>query len=404
MIKAWDFKVRKSNTLIYLLLFFYLLFISQGIFFPANFFITNILSLVYAAVCFCFLISCNVRNKNAFVTWLSVFVFIQTINFVFTQKVYISILGDPITGLYTIKNTYIALLSFFPFYYYYKRKNPTLVPIVLFLIIYTFIIVVKYLTKNLGSEIILGDDMGVRNLGYSFVTLLPFAAFFLKRRVISLTIILLSMVFVISSMKRGAILVGSLAVCLYFYYSLKNVNLTKWQRKLNTLIVVLGAMIIAALAYFSYISNTQLQERFNTISEGSGRDWIYEDLFSIWLSRSEMLNYLLGYGINSSVRFIGFYAHNDWLEQLLSLGILGVVSYAILLISLFKQSKQIGIYNEQIALKMILLIWCVTSMFSMFYFEVNSFIYLMMMGIIIGKNEHRSRIRVNNTNLVLNHE
>ena len=85
------------------------------------------------------------------------------------------------------------------------------------------------------------------------------------------------------------------------------------------------------MAYLNYISNTNLQERFSTISEGSGRDWIYENLFSIWLFRSEILDYLFGYGINATVRFVGFFAHNDWLELLMSLGILGIISYVVLL-------------------------------------------------------------------------
>ena len=54
------------------------------------------------------------------------------------------------------------------------------------------------------------------------------------------------------------------------------------------------------------------------------------------------------------------------------------------------------IYSEKIALKMILFIWCVTSLFSMFYFEVNSFVYLMLIGMIIGKNDRFALMRLSN--------
>lgn len=396
MIKACDFRIRKSNTLIYLLLFFYLLFVSQGTLFPANFFITNILSIVYSAICFCFLVACNIHNRNLFVSWLSLFVIIHTINFVFTQRVYFSISGNPITGLFTIKNTYIALLGFFPFYYFYKKKRPSFTPIIIFLMLYAMIVLIKFLTRRVEAEMIERGDMMSNNAGYGFVTLLPFAALFLRRRFVSLMMILFSIVFVIGSMKRGAILVGGGAVLVYFYYSLKNVNLSRHQRTINILSIVGGVIIVGAVAYLNYISNTNLQERFSTISEGSGRDWIYENLFSIWLFRSEILDYLFGYGINATVRFVGFFAHNDWLELLMSLGILGIISYVVLLACLFNQSKKIVIYSEKIALKMILFIWCVTSLFSMFYFEVNSFVYLMLIGMIIGKNDRFALMRLSN--------
>lgn len=391
MIGTCGFRVRKSNIQIYLLLSFYLLFISQDVLFPVNFFVTNILSIIYSLICFCFLVACNIRNRNSFVSCLSLFIIIHTINFIFTQRVYFSISGNPITGLFTIKNTYIALLSFFPFYYFYKRRCPSFRPITIFLILYVIVVIVKFLTRKADAEMMEGGDMMSNNAGYGFVALLPFAALFLRRKFIALLLILFSVVFIIASMKRGAILVGGGAVLVYFYNSFANIKLSRHQKIINILSFVIGFVAVGVIAYLSYVSNANLQERFSTISEGSGRDWIYEDLFSIWLYQSGILNYLLGYGINATVHFVGFFAHNDWLELLLSLGILGIILYVILLRCLFKQSKKIIFCSDKIALKMILFIWCVTSLFSMFYFEVNSFIYLMLIGMIMGKNDRLSQ-------------
>ena len=179
----------------------------------------------------------------------------------------------------------------------------------------------------------------------------------------------------ILSAKRTGMITCCSVLLLYYFTKEKNI--------INKIKSISSFVILALLAYFlaSYLIGDQLAliiERFNNISEdgGSGRDTVFEKVFTFILNSSET-ELFFGHGYNTVVETsIGYSAHNDFLEVTYDYGLIGLIIYLSIYISLFSKIKHIKSQNYRSAYICSLIIFLINSTFSHMILFPNSIIVL----------------------------
>lgn len=382
-------------TLIFQVIF--ILYSLNGVVYE-NGMITNLLMVFSVLFSSYYCVLSNLKYNNKFLRVLTIFIIVYVVYFLLTpNQVVYSIIGSPITKLYTIKIVLFALSSFFPFYYIATKYDYSVdnKKIVLFYLILFFISIVKYITRR--NELDFEGVEGGVNVAYTFVACLPIAAIFMKRNFIFYAIIGILMVLIIVAMKRGAIIVGLMMILVCIYRTLKMKSKANSNKITNVIVVIFFAAILSLIAYNSVVTNEALLNRFSEISEGgSGRDMIYTTLLNKWIKPDEATNFVFGYGMNTTVKFTGFFAHNDWLEVAITCGLLGIFIYIMMIYRLYKCGKSTQDYVGQTIVMMVVVAWFMSSLFSMFYSSTLTFVYMMLIGIILGNNDKKIRKNINN--------
>ena len=120
------------------------------------------------------------------------------------------------------------------------------------------------------------------------------------------------------------------------------------------------------------------------------------------LSNRSAIDLLIGFGSGSSKKVLGNVAHNEWLEFLLNYGIIGIILYATLLMSLFWQLIKMIVLSSEYARPYIMaLVYIVlVGMVGQIYFAHSTFYVFGFFGLVEGliKNElkERNKNRSNN--------
>jgi len=99
------------------------------------------------------------------------------------------------------------------------------------------------------------------------------------------------------------------------------------------------------------------------------------------------LNLLFGFGFSASLELsgTGHFAHNDWLELLSNYGLLGVITYLALIVSVFKYALKPNIkIDNRMMIFAILAIWLITSMISMHYMSGSGYFKAMLLAYLIN--------------------
>ena len=183
----------------------------------------------------------------------------------------------------------------------------------------------------LAKMSIIGSTMEemTNNMGYLFLSILPFVVLFYKKPWIQYAIIAIVGFFVINSAKRGAILLFALSFAFFLYVNMKNKSLSSWGK----LLVYVFSFVVVVVG-FNYLQRHFLESdyfylRYTETMEGnsSGRDWIYSDIWHHYINEYNFFQMIFGGGIESTLRYIRFYAHNDWLQLLSDCGLFGLSVY-----------------------------------------------------------------------------
>ncbi len=141
--------------------------------------------------------------------------------------------------------------------------------------------------------------------------------------------------------KRGAFL-GVFFTFLIFIYSFKQF---KSQSKF---IILLGLPLLLAVMYNYFAESIFIFERFEQLEEdgGSGRDVMSLVIWEGW-QKAEFFNQIFGSGWMSELLYVksalfmrkGLAAHNDWLQFLYDLGLVGISLLLSMFYALFKQIR-----------------------------------------------------------------
>lgn len=180
-------------------------------------------------------------------------------------------------------------------------------------------------------------EEATNNSTYFIAALLPFVFLFRKRPIIQYGLLTYIVFFVISGMKRGAIIVMALMLLWFIYKSFHSE-----RRGRKVLVIILATVfVVEGIKYIEQFAENSdyFQYRIESTMDGasSGRDKIYSQLWSHYKFNDNILQLAFGEGAYHTENITGrAKAHNDWLELLIDCGLLGVIFYFIYWVSFYK--------------------------------------------------------------------
>ena len=275
----------------------------------------------------------------------------------------------PIVPMNYIYKTSWSLLPIFAFYNFAKEGKLTKQFMQKWVYVFVVVATITFYFGMLHAlERHEGEEEATNNGGYIIVSLLPMFIFLKDRSKQQYLLLAGALLLAFLSMKRGAILVGLVAVAVYFYYLFRN---SKKSRKIQVFI----ALMVAALGVFyvyDRLSTTSeyFQERVEDTMEGetSGRDFIQGFLIDYYMTQYTPTEQLVGRGGNATLDVLGQFAHNDWIELGINQGLLGMLLYLFFWISFVKLLMKRNVPPEvRTALAMIFAIYFLMTFFSMSY-------------------------------------
>ena len=249
------------------------------------------------------------------------------ISIVSGEKIY---KGQSLLANYTyLQGIYISVMPIYAFYYYSLRrqltpKNITSVYGALFVFS-----VISYYQQFFKLTVIGGREDIVNNIGYLFVPLIPMLSIINMRNIWKYVFALVAFGFIMLSMKRGAILTGSVMLLFFVIHHFK--VRTKTQLASTFLLLVVAIFVMYRFVISLYETNAFFHKRFELTMGGysSHRDATYSFFWHYFIERTSVLNFFFGHGANGTMALYGRYAHNDWLEFAINQGLLGIFLYII---------------------------------------------------------------------------
>lgn len=327
------------------------------------------------------------NNKNTFYKVWAVLLALNVIGFVFTSD-----MSNPL-GVTMFRGVLMASLPFFPFYYFAQKGILRAKHLKWFFLIMLPITILQYqysAARILAEQVYDNTDI-VNNTAYAFVGLIPFV-FLFKRKLFAIGFVLILTYFIIQGAKRGALLCGAIGLLCFIYYQMRTIpKKNKFKSYFIALVVLMG------LSYYIYDllnHNQYLLERMQGLEKGSysGRDVIYENIFNAWNNNStSYINLLFGFGFAASLRYSGsgHFAHNDWLELLSNFGLLGVCIYlAVFYIAVKYVRFADWKLNKRLMMLTIILIWLLTTVFSMAYTASGGYVKAILLAYLVGSRRN----------------
>ena len=246
------------------------------------------------------------------------------------------------TNVVYIKNIVISFLPIYSFYYYTQKGDVYSSRLFAWTIALLVVYILSFINhriegnNNLMLAALNNIDEGTNNAGYLVVSLIPLLIYLNKHSIIQYSVLALIMLFTISSMKRGAIIVGAFMMIVLILSSIK-----KSKTGHNVVILILLVVVVfVGVRYIEYILTTSdffnLRLQMTLEGDTSTRDDIYSFFFHYFLNQTSIISFLVGSGANATAQISGLFAHNDWLEIAIDQGILGVCVYLAYWISLIK--------------------------------------------------------------------
>ena len=237
---------------------------------------------------------------------------------------------------YYLEIHFRSIAPIFVFYYFSEMKMITSKWFCYVTPLFLFAVFQQYLFTSELSTIRYDADTGnfTNNAGYYFLSVLPIAILFREKKIIQYALIIFLTIMIVYCMKRGSILCAALIDFIIITDSIK-----KNKGKLNIILLLLFTLFI--FAYFindMFLNNDYFRFRYEQTLEGvdSNRGKIVNSILDFFFEQDSIFHYLFGYGANATARFIGIRAHNDWIEILISMGLLGVTVYFYYWIVQFK--------------------------------------------------------------------
>ena len=320
-------------------IFFNILTLTQGIV-PAFDAVYRLLLLLIFAISFLYAYKVNSEyGESGFIKSLNLLILLFTIYGI------INIL-NPIAATYIIlpdyrpyaylTNAYRPLIQIYPLYYF-SRKGYINEDVIKSWVLPSFMVVlIAYYVNSMSLSLsAISSVEKTNNVGYLIASLFPLL-YFVRMRLMKYTLLVVTIVFVFVSAKRGAILIAGLSVIWFLYFDMKKAKSFNkiWILLLSAFAGVLLFIFITKIFEESYYLNYLLEKTES--GDSSGRDVLYSKAWDHFINNSSLFTILFGNGADSTFSIIGNRAHNDWLEILLNQGLLGVLIYAYFWIQILK--------------------------------------------------------------------
>lgn len=164
---------------------------------------------------------------------------------------------------------------------------------------------------------------------------------------------------VITALKRSGIIILFISVILLYYSNFMHKKQIRPKTVLAAMLVLVG---IFAVFHYKADSISDVSQRFAMISEdgGSGRNVIYEDVINRYKS-ADLSQQIWGQGFDS-VRgedtTMSLSAHNDFLEVMYDFGIVGLLCYVLIHLSLIKWIIRLFRGGSQLSFPILISYFC----------------------------------------------
>lgn len=267
--------------------------------------------------------------------------------------------------------------SIFPIYafYYFSRKKIVKESWFKYAIaVFLVATIYHYYTFQAARLLEWGRDEMTNNIGYMFLSLLPTIAFHKNKPAVFYTLVGIVMIFLLMSMKRGAILIGAIS---FIYIILTTLKTSSIRKKLFVVIMAICAIFfIVRFADYMLENSSYFLKRIQQTQEGnmSSRADIYSHYLDYFLYENNILKFLLGNGAYGTCHYLGLMAHNDWLEYAIDLGLVGLITYLVYWVKSYKLAKlSIKICPDEISMCIVIFvgIYFLKSIFSMSFMEME---------------------------------
>lgn len=235
-----------------------------------------------------------------------------------------------------LKLIYLSLLPTFPLFVWTKEGKISFKWIRTSFFAMVTVISIQYITAvNSISMQYEETENAVVNVAYEVLALIPLLYFWKERPLIQYVMLAIILIVVLSTVKRGAIMIGIVCVSYFFYTTIQG---TSKKTKLSIWLLVFVFVVVGTKYVVNFYENSsyaQLRMEQSLEGDSSGRDEIFLDAWTIFIN-SNPFNMLFGNGAWATLRRMKILAHNDWLEILVNQGLVGVVVYLLYWLSFFK--------------------------------------------------------------------
>lgn len=379
---------RKPVYIFYVLMILHALYFAQGVLYKGGSFLSKSFLILIIVISFFFFIKSLAikKSKGSFYNlWTTLFL-INIFSFILTGK------HTDFNHFNMFQFILAGMVPFYPAFYLTSKNHLAEKQIVLFLILLLPVDILKYFYTEATLLADLTRDKTTVNYAYSFAMLVPFV-FFLKNKKIAYAIIAIIVFFLMQGAKRGALFTGLAGIAIYVYFQLRYGN--NRYKILNYLQVAIALVAIFYLADYFFSKNDYFVGRMQNIDEAKSLSIRFENYLAIWdawSNTNSIKNFLFGFGFAGSITITGsHFAHNDWLEILSNLGLIGIIIYLSTLISGYKLYRKTDIPSYKYALLAILASWFLMSLGSMYYTSESLFKHAILLGFISGHYFRLSR-------------
>ena len=241
----------------------------------------------------------------------------------------IHIMFDPpimIQGQHVYLQTALnSLAPIFLFYYFTKNGLLTSDRIRIYLPILIITCILLYYKNESSTLLATNKEETTNNAGYFFIPLIPFLFFYSKKPVLQYIFIGIILLYLFMGMKRGAILIGVASSIVLLYANVKNSS--KQTKALFIILTIITVIGVSKYVDYMIDNSTYFNARIEETMDGqtSNRDIIYKALWDALLYESRPFYFYFGRGADSTLRVIGTFAHQDWLETFCNNGLIGVL-------------------------------------------------------------------------------
>lgn len=296
------------------------------------------------------------------------------------------------------RNMYLSILPIFA-YLYFAKSNYLTVQFVrkVFPVVFGAVLVSYYWSHQTAIKLaylMMGNDVEevTNNAGYVVLSMIPMLLVFDNKKLIQYAGLLVSVVLVLLAMKRGAILICGIVSVLYVFWSFKHASNNS---KLFVLLMIIALFIILYFFVIDYMENSDyFMYRLEATKEGksSGRDDIYSTLWNHFLNNRSVFKTLFGGGVWYTTKVTWTAAHNDWLEFLLDMGLIGVAIYIGYWLSFYKLARNKDLpETSRFCILLIFINLFMKTLFSM-SLESITFMQSMMLGLSYCGLLNRSKV------------
>jgi hypothetical protein len=276
------------------------------------------------------------------------------------------IVNNVSSNYYYLQRVYQSILPIYAFYYFTLKKQLSLKNLnILFAFLLICSILIYYQRYQFSSTKFNKEEV-TNNIGYYFVPLILMLYIVQIKKIWKYLILVVLFAYIMMSIKRGAIFVGTIACISFMLYQLK--RSTKKQIAYILSLSIIGIYAASMFVINLYDTSNYFRIRLNRTLRGdsSGRDYMFQNYFSYFTEKSTPIEFLLGYGASGTVKTFGQWAHNDWLEFAIDHGILGIILYLVYwCIFVYEWKNYRGPKEYKRALRDCIIVYFLVGMFSM---------------------------------------